>query len=74
MIKYLNLDRDWKILIIKNQSWSLDVKYVKPEDLNQENIATKNIENHRTKKRYQADTVFLSYYLVDKTEIEVLKY
>ena len=44
------------------------------EDLNQENIASKNIENHRTKKRYQADTVFLSYYLVDKTEIEVLKY
>ena len=31
------------------------------------NIATKHIESHRTKERYQADTVFLSDYLVGKT-------
>ena len=28
------------------------------------NIATKYIESHRAKERYQADTVFLSDYLV----------
>ena len=31
------------------------------------NIATKHIESHRAKERYQADTVFLSDYLVGNT-------
>ena len=31
------------------------------------NIATKHIEIHRAKERYQADTVFLSDYLVGNT-------
>ena len=31
------------------------------------NIATKHIESHRVKERYQADTVFLSDYLVGNT-------
>ena len=31
-------------------------------------IATKHIENHRAKERYQADTVFLSNYLVGNTD------
>ena len=31
------------------------------------NIATKHIESHRAKKRYQADIVFLSDYLVGNT-------
>ena len=31
------------------------------------NIATKHIESHRAKERYQADTIFLSDYLVGNT-------
>ena len=31
------------------------------------NIATKHIESYRAKERYQADTVFLSDYLVGNT-------
>ena len=50
------------------QRWSLGVKYVEPEDQSQEkNIMTKHIESHRAKERYQADTVFLSDYLVGNT-------
>ena len=40
--------------------WSKRIKAKK-------NIATKHIESHRAKERYQADTVFLSDYLVGNT-------
>ena len=40
--------------------WSQKIKAKK-------NIATKHIENHRAKKKYQADTVFWSDYLVGNT-------
>ena len=43
------------------------MKYVEPEDQSQEKILLQYIESHRAKERYQADTVFLSDYLVRNT-------
>ena len=58
----------WENRNVTYQRWPLSVKYVEQEDQSQEkNIATKHIESHRTKERYQADAVFLSDYLVGNT-------
>ena len=42
------------------------MKYLEPDDQSEEkNFATEHINDHRAKERFQADTVFLSDYLVE---------
>ena len=59
--KWENMDSDISEMIFRCEVYG--ARGSKPR----KNIATKHIENHRAKERYQADTAFLSDYLVGNT-------